>query len=417
MTDDASPENLRKFLESDDPAMVRMGLSMAKGSGVPEELLGLVAGLYMHEDNSIRESAKSVFMNFASDEPIAKEEFISLIDSLSDESFEVREAAAETLLKTGDIQSLVPLINFTRINLRDTKSAFFGIPTAGEYTSRFPGPVRASRAGQGEELTVSELKTILKEKELTTSGTKTLLIQRIMDAGIAFESGFTENLALGIKQMCGNLPNKDVEQLIDDLYDVWGKAGYYGGIANWDDGVDEDMWVDIDFDSGPHCAIVKIIAILEDSNLVSVHPIYGKRMEHIIWDIREIVGKYSREYTEGYELYEQWYFVTCSIYLLGWIHWEFDLISEPEKDREILYPYLAGRWDDGTLFWPDAIEFDEFEGELPNQLREGELTVSEAAISIGATFADEDIIAAAEDALHSLSGRIVGGDGDFYAPL
>ena len=26
-----SPENLRKFLESDDPAMVRMGLSMAKG--------------------------------------------------------------------------------------------------------------------------------------------------------------------------------------------------------------------------------------------------------------------------------------------------------------------------------------------------------------------------------------------------
>ena len=26
MTDDASPENLRKFLESDDPAMRRMGL-------------------------------------------------------------------------------------------------------------------------------------------------------------------------------------------------------------------------------------------------------------------------------------------------------------------------------------------------------------------------------------------------------
>ena len=26
-----SPENLRKFLESDDPAMVQMGLSMAKG--------------------------------------------------------------------------------------------------------------------------------------------------------------------------------------------------------------------------------------------------------------------------------------------------------------------------------------------------------------------------------------------------
>tara|TARA_Y100000588_G_scaffold388035_1_gene487272 strand:- start:21 stop:1004 length:984 start_codon:yes stop_codon:yes gene_type:complete len=38
MTEDTSPENLRKFLESDDSAMRRMGLSMAKGSGIPEEL-------------------------------------------------------------------------------------------------------------------------------------------------------------------------------------------------------------------------------------------------------------------------------------------------------------------------------------------------------------------------------------------
>ena len=29
MTEDTSPENLRKFLESDDPALVQMGLSMA----------------------------------------------------------------------------------------------------------------------------------------------------------------------------------------------------------------------------------------------------------------------------------------------------------------------------------------------------------------------------------------------------
>ncbi len=34
MTDDASPENLRKFLESDDPALVRMGISMARGLSV-----------------------------------------------------------------------------------------------------------------------------------------------------------------------------------------------------------------------------------------------------------------------------------------------------------------------------------------------------------------------------------------------
>ena len=48
MTDDASPENLRTFLESDDPAMVRMGLSMAKGSGVPDDLLGVVADYLRH---------------------------------------------------------------------------------------------------------------------------------------------------------------------------------------------------------------------------------------------------------------------------------------------------------------------------------------------------------------------------------
>jgi len=34
MTEDTSPENLRKFLESDDPALVRMGISLAKGAGV-----------------------------------------------------------------------------------------------------------------------------------------------------------------------------------------------------------------------------------------------------------------------------------------------------------------------------------------------------------------------------------------------
>ena len=59
-------KNLRKFLESDDPALIRMGLSMAKGSGVPEELLGEILWLYMvHDDKTIRAAAKSIFMRFA----------------------------------------------------------------------------------------------------------------------------------------------------------------------------------------------------------------------------------------------------------------------------------------------------------------------------------------------------------------
>jgi len=37
MTEDTSPDNLRKFLESEDPAMVQMGLSMAKGVQKPKD--------------------------------------------------------------------------------------------------------------------------------------------------------------------------------------------------------------------------------------------------------------------------------------------------------------------------------------------------------------------------------------------
>ena len=66
MTEDTSPKNLRKFLESDDPAMVRMGLSMAKGIGVPEELLPTILGLYMWDDDQIvRAAAKTIFTMYA----------------------------------------------------------------------------------------------------------------------------------------------------------------------------------------------------------------------------------------------------------------------------------------------------------------------------------------------------------------
>ena len=63
---ETSPENLRKFLESDDPAMVMMGLSMAKGMGVPDELLPTILRLYMWNDNkTIRAAAKSFFIKHA----------------------------------------------------------------------------------------------------------------------------------------------------------------------------------------------------------------------------------------------------------------------------------------------------------------------------------------------------------------
>jgi len=65
-SEDTSPENLRKFLESDDPAMVRMGLSMAEGSGVSNEMLVEILWMYMmHDDKTIRAAAKSTFMKIA----------------------------------------------------------------------------------------------------------------------------------------------------------------------------------------------------------------------------------------------------------------------------------------------------------------------------------------------------------------
>ena len=66
MTKKTPPENLRKFLESDDLALVRMGLSMAKGSGVPEKLLPAILRLYMWDDDkTIRAAAKSAFNKHA----------------------------------------------------------------------------------------------------------------------------------------------------------------------------------------------------------------------------------------------------------------------------------------------------------------------------------------------------------------
>ena len=74
-TEDASSETLRKFLESDDPGLRMMGLSLAKGSGVPEELLQIFLGLSIwDEDKSIRESAKSIFAKYGPAEVMAEVE-------------------------------------------------------------------------------------------------------------------------------------------------------------------------------------------------------------------------------------------------------------------------------------------------------------------------------------------------------
>ena len=64
--DDASPENLQKFLESDDQEMRGIGLSIAKDSGMPEEMLQTILKIYMWDkDKSNNAAAKSLLAKHA----------------------------------------------------------------------------------------------------------------------------------------------------------------------------------------------------------------------------------------------------------------------------------------------------------------------------------------------------------------
>ena len=60
MTEDTSPENLRKFLESDDPAMRLMGISMAKGVDLPESNKILKTLVHWDTEEKVKESAKLI---------------------------------------------------------------------------------------------------------------------------------------------------------------------------------------------------------------------------------------------------------------------------------------------------------------------------------------------------------------------
>jgi len=62
MTEDTSLDNLRKFLKSDDPALVQMGLSMAAGIEVSKEILAEILWLStFHADEKIRKLIASSF--------------------------------------------------------------------------------------------------------------------------------------------------------------------------------------------------------------------------------------------------------------------------------------------------------------------------------------------------------------------
>ena len=138
MTEDPSPENLRKFLESDDPAMVRMGISMAKGVNVEitvddighfldpyyEDEHGwsddgtfnvekVKIGIKLAEEAGIEEEAVAYFSESVNDIVETKGNFMIPTHKYDEESlFEILESIAEDEKYTERIAEI--LANFLR---------------------------------------------------------------------------------------------------------------------------------------------------------------------------------------------------------------------------------------------------------------------------------------------------------------
>ena len=126
MTEDTSPENLRKFLESDDPAMVRMGISLAKGAGIKitlkdlahflksDEIEKVKTGVMLADEAGIGSKAmtmlsKNLFPSFKIDWDAAEndEEYgYGLAEQIYTESCKV----AKRLGGIGDKRAVKPLI-------------------------------------------------------------------------------------------------------------------------------------------------------------------------------------------------------------------------------------------------------------------------------------------------------------------
>ena len=103
-------ENLRKFLESDDPAMRRMGLSMAKGSGVPEELYKNIFGLSLWDPEEENREAASELVEEIGLENIS--EFPGWLEPFEEEEVDewARSTAVKTLGNIGDERAVESLI-------------------------------------------------------------------------------------------------------------------------------------------------------------------------------------------------------------------------------------------------------------------------------------------------------------------
>ena len=127
MTDDTSPGSLRKFLESDDSGLRSMGLSMAKGSGVPEELYKNVLGLSLWDPEEENRKIAAALVKKIGLKNIS--EFPEWLEPFEENEIHgnLRPSAARALGEIGDVRAVEPLI----------KALAEGNPSASEALDKF----------------------------------------------------------------------------------------------------------------------------------------------------------------------------------------------------------------------------------------------------------------------------------------
>ncbi len=102
MTKDTSPENLRKFLESDDPAMVRKILGDEKAISVLAQMIECGG------DEEVRECAVKELVDIGGEE--VANLLIGLLIPDEHEAYWITESAAAGLGSLGDKRAIEPLM-------------------------------------------------------------------------------------------------------------------------------------------------------------------------------------------------------------------------------------------------------------------------------------------------------------------
>ena len=110
MAEDTSPENLRKFLNSDDPAMARMGISMAKATGIEGTFKDLEHFLNSEDIGTVRNGA---MLMEETDIPVAK--IIGGLIQNIEKNKDNYEGLIEVLITFGEA-ALEPLFNISMNN-------------------------------------------------------------------------------------------------------------------------------------------------------------------------------------------------------------------------------------------------------------------------------------------------------------